>query len=129
VIDAFASMSAADAERFMADKFNAPLRMGVAALVNGRTLCDVGCGKAFMVDYLYQKDRYIGVDVSPQLLSIARANNPGYEFWLRDVAKSRILVNDASARRFCTTPPKRTFHGFSPISTNLQAGSSSPVPT
>jgi len=96
VIEAFASMSSAEAERFMAEKFNAPLRIGIAKLVNGRTLCDVGCGKAFMVDYLYQKDKYAGVDVSPELLAVARSNNPGYDFWLHDVAKSRLPYGEAA---------------------------------
>jgi len=95
VIEAFASMSPAEAQRFMAEKFNAPLRIGIAKLVNGRTLCDVGCGKAFMVDYLYQKAYYLGVDVSAELLAVAQANNPGYEFRLHDMAKLRFPVWDS----------------------------------
>ncbi len=97
VISSFADMGEAEARRFMSGKLNLDLRLGMAEVVNGRTLYDIGCGKGLAVKVLYDKDKYLGIDVSPELLRIAESDNPGYRFMRHDMSVSPLSVDDESA--------------------------------
>ena len=64
------------------------------------TLLDLGCGLAHLLDFMesrpkYRRLRYVGLDISPKYLAIARTRHPRHEFLLADV-----LESDASLPTF-----------------------------
>lgn len=95
--DPFADMTPDEAQRFMSKKQNIELRTEMAYLVGTRNLYDLGCGKGILVNMLYTPEQYVGVDVSEELLRIARKDNPGYRFIRHDLAASPLPVDDQSA--------------------------------
>ena len=44
------------------------------------TILDVGCGQGYIHAYLGQPSKYLGIDISPQEVQIARTNCPGVDF-------------------------------------------------
>lgn len=93
---AFQRMSKDEASRFMIGKQHASMRRQLAAMIGSRTVVDIGCGKGIMVSELYSPARYIGVDISPELLDLARANNPGYSFLCFDASSAALPFADKS---------------------------------
>ncbi len=81
----------------MAGKLNWDLRLGISTMVAGRTVYDIGCGKGLAVKTLYDKDKYLGIDVSPELLMLAADDNPGYKFVQHDMSVLRFPVEDETA--------------------------------
>ncbi|MBI4354998.1 MAG: class I SAM-dependent methyltransferase [Candidatus Omnitrophica bacterium] len=68
------------------------LRFAVLAEVgdlSGRSVLDVGCGFGDFYGYLLAQGRrpslYVGVDVAPSLLQVARERHPGIRFEERDI--------------------------------------------
>lgn len=73
-------MNADEAIRFMANAPRQPVRARLAALVQGRTVIDLGCGKAEEIGELYTPAQYLGVDCSIELIKYARNRWPLYLF-------------------------------------------------
>jgi trans-aconitate methyltransferase len=86
-------MSAAEAARFMAGNAH-PIRELVAEKVTGRPVVDLGCGRGIKIKDLYDKDRYFGVDCSPELISIAERDNPGFRFWTDEIVEFLQGIGD-----------------------------------
>ena len=66
-----------------------------AELVRGAgTTCDLGCGPGHVARYLHERGVDVcGVDLSPQMIEIARRLNPGIEFHLGDMRTLSIKDN------------------------------------
>ncbi len=63
----------------------------------GSFVVDLGCGSGALTGKLAAKGyRVLGVDASPEMLALARTNNPGLEFTLGDAA-SFLLSEKADA--------------------------------
>lgn len=82
----FASMTPAEAERFMAVS-NHPIRDRIAEKVGGAPVTDLGCGRGIRIKELYASGQYFGIDCSAALVDIARRDNPGYEFAVADIGE------------------------------------------
>jgi len=52
----------------------------IADKTRNSTVVDIGCGKGIKIKELYNRDRYIGLDISEALLCEARSRNPGFVF-------------------------------------------------
>lgn len=76
----YRDMTAAEAERFMPRPEIQPVRTRLAHIVGEEDVIDIGCGKGDEIASLYEPDQYFGIDVSPELVKIAKRNNPGYRF-------------------------------------------------
>jgi SAM-dependent methyltransferase len=62
-----------------------------AALIGGGRVCDVGCGPGHVTRYL--RDRgcdAFGIDLSPRMVELARARNPGCDFEVGDLRALEI---------------------------------------
>ena len=61
----------------------------------GSDILDIGCGSAQISGLLHDigVESYHGVDFSPKMLEIAKANNPQYCFTLADLNDTKILEN------------------------------------
>lgn len=60
------------------------------SLVEARTLLDLGCGAGHN-DYTLQKSfKVTGIDLSPEMLGLARQLNPGVEYLLGDMRSVRL---------------------------------------
>jgi SAM-dependent methyltransferase len=60
---------------------------GIADL-EGRSVCEIGCGAGHLVDWLRQGGvgaRYCGIDLSPDMLDAARRRHPDVAFEHRDI--------------------------------------------
>jgi SAM-dependent methyltransferase len=60
------------------------------------SVLDIGCGFADLYSYLITngwKGRYVGVDLVPSLLEIAKERNPELEVYNYDIEQSKILGN------------------------------------
>ncbi len=91
----FASMSSAEAERFMAGNKH-PIREAAAQAVGDRQVLDLGCGRGIRICELYKPDQYRGIDCSAELIRVARRDNPGYSFATADILQFLALVPDKS---------------------------------
>jgi SAM-dependent methyltransferase len=73
------------------DRAQQELRFGIIAGIDdldGKSVLDVGCGFGDFYDYLVangKQARYVGVDISPKLLAVARERHPGMRFEERDI--------------------------------------------
>lgn len=76
----FTEMTRKQAIGFMPQPEIQPVRARLAELVGDRYVVDIGCGKADEVSNLFAAEKYLGIDCSPELIRIARRNNPGYIF-------------------------------------------------
>ena len=86
----FVDMDAKEAEFFMSEKKNQPVRDKMAEIVGDGTVVDFGCGKGIMVKELFRKSKYIGFDCSEELIKIAKKDNPSYIFRVFDVKNLRV---------------------------------------
>lgn len=64
------------------------------------SLLDLGCGVGLLIDYLVEQDLtrkfdYLGSDISPRMVEVAREMHPSYSFEVRD-----ILVNPYANDQF-----------------------------
>lgn len=75
----YATMTAEEAQRFMANAPSQPVRSRLCTLVEDRVVIDIGCGKGEEVE-LYDPDQYYGVDCSKELIRLARERHPNYLF-------------------------------------------------
>ncbi len=91
----FASMSSAEAERFMAGNKH-PIREAAAQAVAGRQVLDLGCGRGIRICELYTREQYCGVDCSPELIRIAQRDNPGFSFETSDILQALGRLADKS---------------------------------
>lgn len=58
----------------------------------GSVVLDLGCGNGRIADVVNQiKGRYIGMDISEELIAIARAQHPGNEFYVGDMLATGFL--------------------------------------
>lgn len=90
-------MSAAEAARFMAGN-NHPIREAVAGKVAGRWTVDLGCGRGIKIKKLYRVHQYFGIDCSPELVAIARRDNPGYSFKVMGILDYLRPMRDKALR-------------------------------
>jgi ubiquinone/menaquinone biosynthesis C-methylase UbiE len=64
-----------------AKPFDRNLLATVSELSNGGVLADVGCGPGHITDFLARSHpEVIGIDLSPEMINIARTANPGLSF-------------------------------------------------
>ena len=59
----------------------------------GKTLLDFGCGKGDLYGFLRERGvacRYTGVDIHPELVSLAQAKHPEVQFLARDVEEEPL---------------------------------------
>jgi SAM-dependent methyltransferase len=69
----------------------------------GRTILDLGCGPGLAIPYLEERhgpmhDRYLGIDISEQLLEAARKQWPRHAFEARDIVANTL---PARSHDFC----------------------------
>ena len=88
----FTRLTPAQAEAYMADRRDQPVRAHLAAraLDRGRTVLDAGCGNALADAWRYAAAaRYVGADVSRPLLAVARVHfrGPPWDFVVADLAE------------------------------------------
>lgn len=88
----YENLTPEDAERFMERYHNSvtgravvhtiphAVRKAMAEIVGKSTLIDVGCGKGFEVREYYSPFQYLGIDPSPRLIQIAKAEQPRFHF-------------------------------------------------
>ena len=64
-------------------------RLGLLRLDPDHNLLDAGCGYGRLVDLLPDnyRGRYVGVDISPELITLARLLHPGKEFAVADLRR------------------------------------------
>lgn len=89
----FASMTAEEAERFMATKFGHPIRDAAAKIVGPRPVVDFGCGRGIRISELYAPEQYIGIDCSLELVKLARKANPDHEFRVCGIEQWLVLAS------------------------------------
>jgi len=75
----FSTMTEGEAERFMSSKERHRVYAVMARMVGSASVIDLGCGRGIQVGR-YTQDQYYGVDASPELIKLARRDNPGYKF-------------------------------------------------
>ncbi len=98
-MDSWLNLSREDAQLFMGDyrnrvtgvpvtaKNRQPVRAEMAAATRGGTVLDVGCAKGAEIRQLFDPALYLGVDISPQLIDLARELNPGFRFLQADATR------------------------------------------
>jgi len=85
--DVFGEMTAEEAARFMTGGHSAQgSRDVLARMSEGLRVLDIGCGRGIRVQELYASSKYLGVDVSPELIKLARLENPQHQFMAGDAA-------------------------------------------
>lgn len=57
--------------------------------LQNKTILDVGCGTGTLVDLLRPKE-YLGVDINPQFIRLAKKKFPGRSFKVMDVTKDAL---------------------------------------
>jgi SAM-dependent methyltransferase len=73
------------------DQSQQELRFDILAGIddlNGKSVLDVGCGFGDFYDYLLAKGHhchYVGIDINPTLLEVARTRHPALRFEERDI--------------------------------------------
>jgi SAM-dependent methyltransferase len=100
----YATVAATYAEVLPDTRYEAPLDLGmvdhfVAALPDSRLpVLDAGCGTGRMLDYLSARGirNLVGCDLSPEMLSFARARHPGVPLEVADL--QHLPYTDASIR-------------------------------
>ncbi len=61
--------------------------------LNNSKILDVGCGFGHFVSFLRSnkiKTKYVGVDINPLFVEIAKEKNPNFTFQVRDIEKRRF---------------------------------------
>src|SRR5579864_3816622 len=58
-------------------------------------LLDLGCGTGLLLDMGFQPRRYLGIDVSPEMVRIARQKHPHRAFCVGDMAEPGLGRYDA----------------------------------
>ncbi len=98
-MDTFRHLSEDDARLFMGSYLNRvtgkpvtsknkqPVRALLAGLTTGGTVLDVGCAKGAEISELFDPATYLGLDISPNLIAHARAENPGFRFVQADATR------------------------------------------
>jgi SAM-dependent methyltransferase len=63
------------------------IRALLAKVLSGKTLIDLGCGTGLFFDLGFrpQHDAYLGIDVSPRMIEIAKGKYPEYQFAVSDI--------------------------------------------
>jgi SAM-dependent methyltransferase len=75
------------------------------ALPRGR-VADLGCGTGLALDHLKMgSDRYVGVDISSEMLDVARFKHPGYEFIQADMTRPPFAGESFDAAISLFGPP------------------------
>ncbi|MEM8635200.1 MAG: class I SAM-dependent methyltransferase [Pseudomonadota bacterium] len=69
-------------------------------------LLDVGCGPAFLLDYLasnslLEKVSYTGIDLVPEILTSAKTRWPDYDFEIRDIRSNPFPEHSFDYAVFC----------------------------
>jgi 2-polyprenyl-3-methyl-5-hydroxy-6-metoxy-1,4-benzoquinol methylase len=77
------------------------IRYKMAAPYVGRNVLDVGCGMAYLVDFMPVVDAYVGLDMDTHFLQLARHAFPHYPFYQADL-DNEPLHSEITARRFDT---------------------------
>ena len=98
-MDSWLSLSREDAQLFMGSYVNRvtgvpvtsknrqPVRAVMADMARGGTVLDVGCAKGAEIRELFDPSTYLGVDISPHLVELARVENPGFRFVRADATR------------------------------------------
>jgi len=96
--DVFRDMTSEEAERFMLGNEH-PMRKIAAGMVGSRSVIDLGCGRGINISKLYDVRQYSGIDCSPELITVAKKDNPEYSFqvyemfsFLKTASKNSIQV-------------------------------------
>lgn len=65
----------------------------------GAKILDIGCGSGIPIDkFLFEKGfKVIGVDISEEMISLAKKNLPGNEYLVKDMAEIDFPVNSFDA--------------------------------
>lgn len=72
----------------------------IAGGYTGGDVAEGACGTGLLIDYLDEHiapTHYVGVDISPEMLSIARAKHPLYAFSLNDMCRLPVLDRSVDA--------------------------------
>jgi len=60
---------------------------------DGENILDLGCGLGLLLDYVdVMPSKYMGLDISPQMLAIARKKHPAHLFRLADISDHQRLA-------------------------------------
>ncbi len=98
-MDSWLALSREDAQLFMGNyrnrvtgtpvtaKTRQPVRSVMADLTRGGSVLDVGCAKGAEIRDLFDPALYLGVDISPHLVELAGAENPGFRFVRADATR------------------------------------------
>ena len=91
-MDSWLTLTSEDAHLFMGSYVNRvtgvpvtsknrqPIRAVMAQMTRGGTVLDVGCAKGAEIRELFDSRAYLGLDISPPLVELARVENPGFRF-------------------------------------------------
>lgn len=75
----FTSLTYDEAREFIKGTENQKVRDRMASIVNGKTVLDVGCGNG-MDASRYKSEQYLGVDISKELVNVAKEKYPDHKF-------------------------------------------------
>lgn len=74
----FTSITGEDAEKYIMNSVNQRVRDRMAEIADGYVL-DVGCANG-IDSHRYNTEKYLGIDISPELIKIAEKRNPEHHF-------------------------------------------------
>lgn len=67
--------------------------MGIAPQLEGKRVLDYGCGKADLLGHIKSQGigvRYTGIDITPELISLARQKYPGTDLRVLDIEETPL---------------------------------------
>lgn len=101
MFEEFTSLTREEAEKYMEGRENQRIREVIADNVKevGGLVLDIGCGRGIDAPR-YEKGDYLGVDISPALIEVAKETNPRYSFRVVD-AQELPFTDDSVDNVIC----------------------------